>query len=126
MKQINMNTIFLSRLLTRKISICIFEYYQLGVTTQQCPIDFPFSFHYGASCCYYGQDNDGNAISKHSQTCFHDRYRLCPRDRCVDNSKRKIIVFPVIKNLITVNQHYYTQFHYISIFNQPTATAVLW
>ena len=64
-------------------------HYSLGAATQQCPVDFPFPFDYGKSCCSQGKDKDGNTISKYSETCLYDSYRPCPRDRCVENSKNQ-------------------------------------
>ena len=57
-----------------------------GELPKQCPIDFPYSFNYGLSCCYHDKDEDGNDISPRSTTCFGNSYRPCLRDRCLDNT----------------------------------------
>ena len=59
----------------------------IGEPSQQCPIDFPYSFEYGKSCCKYGKDNQENSITIQSGSCLHDAYRPCIKDRCVVNSK---------------------------------------
>ena len=63
------------------------ELYIIGAPPQQCPIDFPYSFEYGRSCCRYEQDSQGANINMQSGSCLNNEYRPCIKDRCVVNSK---------------------------------------
>ena len=81
-----------------KIDFVIFKFYITGDAPDQCPVDFPKAFNYGKSCCLYNEDNEGNIISSHSQTCKGQSYRPCQKDHCIDNCNNKII-FIIISNM---------------------------
>ena len=74
--------------LTIYIQISPYRYEQMNITgnpPKQCPVDFPYAFQHGRSCCSYDEDIVGNSISFRSTTCLRGSYRPCTSGRCLDN-----------------------------------------
>ena len=71
----------------------------IGALPQQCPIDYPFAFDYGKSCCYHNRDNGNEPISIRSKSCLYDTYRPCSKARCVDNGNISYMLFVLTVNI---------------------------